>query len=412
MPALRTIEAGSDLRELVRELVDAERDGDVLSMYVDLDPREFATAPARKSGITAAIDAAERAAPDNGWARTLEELRATFASANYDIDGARGLLLYARRGSTPTLVKLHRPVSQHIAYDHTVHVLPLVEAIPGDRWCVLLCNRRSTRMLLGDRDRLHDVEAFQDEVDGQHDQGGYSQARYQRAIEEQVHDHLRHTARVVRELHESGSFDRLMIGAPAELRGELESELHDSTRRVLAGWLDVDVEHATAEQVAAAASKVVAAVEKQRLGDLLARLQQQAGRNQRAALGLEEVLRALSEARVETLLVSRGMSQPGVACTEGDWLAPRAEECPVHGPTVEPVADVVEAAVEAAIRQSARVVTISRVEPEAELAEDGTTRDSHEFLTMQGYGSIAALLRFDLDEGAESTGPTDDLRSE
>src|SRR6202011_4856744 len=44
----------------LRELAEARRtDGKVLSLYINLDPREFATPPARASAVNAVLDEAE-----------------------------------------------------------------------------------------------------------------------------------------------------------------------------------------------------------------------------------------------------------------------------------------------------------------------------------------------------------------
>src|SRR5256885_9916650 len=48
-----------------------------------------------------------------------------------------------------------------------------------------------------------------DEVHGQHDQGGWSQARYQRSVEKEVHDHLKRTAEVAFRRFQRLPFDRL-----------------------------------------------------------------------------------------------------------------------------------------------------------------------------------------------------------
>lgn len=410
MRDLRIVESDSDLRVLVRELANVQAtNGDkLLSMYVNLDPREFALASARSSGITSAIDEAERAAPDSRWVEVLEDLRARFDAADYSIEGANGLLVFARRDGDPVLVKLPRPVEPEVAFDSTVHLRQLVEALPTEKWCVLLCNRRSARILVGDRHQLQEVESFQDDVDGQHDQGGWSQARYARNIEEQVDEHLRHAARAVFDRYQDGAFDCLLVAAPQELHGLVEGKLHDSVRRTMHGWIDVDVEHSTPADVTQASAHAIAERDRRRLGGVLDRLRQNAGRGERAALGLDEVLRALRELRVETLVVNSGYKEPGLVCPHGDWLDTEGGTCPVHDVALQPCADVVEAAIECAIRQDSRIITVDRADPHAELDGDGTTRDREEFLGVESLGSIAAIVRFDLEEGAKSTGQTKD----
>lgn len=408
MVQLRTVEATADLRTLVHELATADRDGERFSMYVDLDPREYATAPARKSGITAALDEAGRAAPDSSWTPLLDELRSTFEESNYQIDGAHGLLVYASRDGDPTIVKLPTPVQQHVSFDRCVPVRPLVEALAGERWCVLLVNRRSSRLLIGDRHGLEQVGAWRDDVEGQHEKGGWSQARYQRVIEGQVHDHVRDTARILRELRGSGNYERLLVAAPHELHGLVEHELHDSVRRVFCGFIEVDVEHSSVRDVELVVQRRILEFADSCNDDLLAQLQQNLGRRERVAQGLDNVLAAVREARVGTLLVAEGFGSPGWVCTHGDWVSRTVEQCPVHGIDLEPVADVVEAAIEMAVQRDARIVTVQRGDELVAAGSDGALADRKQYQLLTQLGSIAALVRFDLDEGARSTGPTTD----
>ena len=109
----------------------------------------------------------------------------------------------------------------------------------------------------------------------------------------------------------------------------------------------------------------------------LGRLAELFGSNGRAASGLADVLTAVHEQRVETLLVDRGYTAPGVCCPQCGLLGGEGiSECPADGTPVDRRDDVVEAAIARAIRQSADVQVI---------------RDRPE---LASHGHIAALLRF------------------
>lgn len=396
MTRLRTLEADTNLRALVRDLATSGNGQDVLAMYVDLDPSEFATAPARKSGITAAIDEASRHAPDARWQPLLDDLRSAFEATDYEIDGASGLLVYGTSDGDATIVKLPSPVTPSVGYHRTVPVRPLIEALEQDRWLVLLCNRRASRILIGDRTMLEELSSWRDDVEGQHDQGGWSQARYQRNIEEQVHEHVRDTARTVQRLHEEGMFDRLLIGGPVELRSMVEGELDDQVARCLSGFVDVDVEHTTSTEVLEAARHCIVEYDDRRDDQLLEQLEEQLGRGTRAAGGLDAVLAAARELRIDTLVVAEGHAAPGWHCAHGDWADTRAGTCPTHGDELEPVADVVEVAVEQAIAAGSHVRTIRRLRDGDAEADDRT-----QYQRIVAIGSTCALLRFDLEETAD-----------
>src|SRR2546421_118820 len=87
-----------------------------------------------------------------------------------------------------------------------------------------------------------DLDRLRDPVHGQHDQGGWSQARYQRSVEHDVDAHLRHTAEVLLRQFERKRFVGLLLAAPEELRLHVAEKLHPYVRDQLVGYLALDVE--------------------------------------------------------------------------------------------------------------------------------------------------------------------------
>ena len=81
-----------------------------------------------------------------------------------------------------------------------------------------------------------------DDVHRWHDQGGWSQSRYQRGIQKETKDHLKHAGDELFKLFKRGLVQRLIIGTPEEMRGEVEHTLHSYLRERIAGWLDIDVQ--------------------------------------------------------------------------------------------------------------------------------------------------------------------------
>jgi peptide chain release factor subunit 1 len=401
MNEIRIVDGDVDLRGLVRELARVDRDGarddEVLSMYVDMDPSVPGAPSARTRSVLAALDVAEQDAPNGHWAGAIERLRSAFANGvPSDVDGARGLLVYATPEGAPTLVRLPWPVEQEVSFDRNVHVRQLVRSLPTSSWCVLLCNRRSARIMLGDRDHLEQVDELRDEVDGQHDQGGWSQTRFARHTEQQFHDHLRHALGVVEDLRRTGAFDCLLVASPTEMHGALHAQMPDPLHRTMRGFIDADVDRASVADVSTAAAAAIRAWDDDQLERTLDRLQRNAGRRERAVVGLDEVLQALAEQRVETLVVNDGFSHPGLACPHGDWLATDGGVCPTHDARLQPCADIVELAIEHAVRQRAHITIVDRVDPLAEPASDGTTPERMAFQAMRALGGISAIVRFDL----------------
>ena len=80
------------------------------------------------------------------------------------------------------------------------------------------------------------------------------------------------------------------------------------------------------------------------------------GSGGRTADELHSVLAALVERRVEALMVREGAEAPGTKCVTCGWLGPAGlEGCPVDETQLDVVENIIEAAIQAAIQQSASV---------------------------------------------------------
>jgi peptide chain release factor subunit 1 len=243
---------------------------------------------------------------------------------------------------------------------------------------VLLANRRYARVFRGSAAGFNEVERVYDDVPTRHDQGGWSQARLQRHVDKEATDHLKRSADITFRGFQRWPFDNLLLGAPEDSYATLEDVLHPELKRRLRGRVRVDVENTSEADVHAAAKPLIEDYERQIQEDLLKRLQEGLGRDERAVAGLPDVLLALVERRVEALLLDEGFSAAGAECPSCGWLGPDRNEsvCPVDGGALEQRDDVAEPMTERAMLQGAVVVAL---------------RDRPE---LGPHGGVAAVLRF------------------
>jgi peptide subunit release factor 1 (eRF1) len=259
---------------------------------------------------------------------------------------------------------------------------PFVEPLSAigapERWCVVLVNRRTARVFCGRGPALDEVELIEDDVPRRHDQGGWSQANYQRSVDKEVADHLRRAADLAFAHLKDAMPAGILVGAPQELVGDFEAQLHPYLRDRLAGRLEIDVENSTPEAVRRAAAPAIERAARAAQDAALDRLAEGfAGGPGRTASGLVEVLAAVHEQRVAILLADAGFAVPGVSCPTCGWRGPEAATtCPADGNATERRGDVVEAAVERALTQAAEVHVL---------------RDRPE---LASHGHLAAVLRF------------------
>jgi peptide chain release factor subunit 1 len=355
----------------------------VLSLYLDLDPERFATPSARASEMDSLLDeASRRIESEHHPHEELEQLREDLQRVRDHLqsdqyaDGARAHAVFCCSSlDLFETMALPAPVESRVTVSDTPSIEPLVEIGAPAAWCVALVNRRLARVLRGSSNRLTEVLSFGDPVHGQHSQGGWSQARYQRSVEHDVGSHLRHTGEVLLRQFERSQFVGLLLAAPEELRTQVAANLHPYVRERLVGYLKLDIENSALEDVRTEAAKAIETHDREIVGQRLEELRARLGRGERAAAGADDVLRALYERRVGTLLYSTQEPIKGAACPQCGLMQTEAGTCTVDGTQLEQRDDLLEQAVHAALEQDAEVLTVD-------------TPD------LGPVGGIAALLRF------------------
>lgn len=360
--------------------------GRVLSVFLNLDPSEFATGAARSTAITSLLtDAAHKVEEAEGLEHDehqalradVERVREVLNGPDIAQGGTRGLAVYAcGPADLLEVVRLSHPIESRAVINHTPYLEPLVMVGEAERWCVILANRKVARILVGTAESMEEVARVDDDTKGQHSQGGWSQARYERSVEEEKRSHLHNAAEELFRWLQRRPFDHLLVGTPPELASELEGHFHPYVQERLAGRLSVDVANASIEDVRAAAAPLIEEHQSTRERDALDRFAQEAGRGGRAATGLAATLTALNEQRVEILLIEDGFRASGMVEAQTGMLTTDSGDVPIDDPQLEPLDDIVESAIERAIEQSADVMVIRR-HPD-----------------LGAHGGIGALLRF------------------
>ncbi len=359
--------ANTITRTRLRRLADVKPErGRVLSVFLNLDPAEFATPAARSTAVTSVMtEAAHRVDQADGLENEeraalkadIDRVRETLMASDIAQNGTRAVAVYAcQPADLLEVVRLNHPVDAAVVLDRSPYIEPLVAAAGEEQWCVLLVNRRNARFFLGDRGGLEETDRVEDDVHSQHDQGGWSQSRYQRGVEKEKDDHLVHVAEVAFARFKEGRFDRLLVSAPDELVNEVEAKLHPYLRERIVGRVHLDVENSSIDDVRSGAGQVVEDWRRRCEREALDRLTEGVGRGGRGAAGLSSVLQALNEARVETLLVADGFRSPGGRDPATGMLHPGD-----HGPDgqeLEVVENIVEPAIEKAVEQSAKVIKV------------------------------------------------------
>ena len=161
--------ANTITRGRLRRLAELHPDrGLVLSVFFNLDPSEFATPAARATEVNSVITAAahkvdEAEGLDGASARRCGQTSSACARCSSAPTWPPRARTDSRcsRADRPDLlevVRLPHPIASRAIVDDRPCVEPLVRNGAGERWCVLLVNRRTARIFLGQRDGLEEVD--------------------------------------------------------------------------------------------------------------------------------------------------------------------------------------------------------------------------------------------------------------
>jgi peptide chain release factor subunit 1 len=374
--------------DAARRLVEHRTGHPVITVYLDLDPEHFATPAARASQVGSLVDRAGReidADPGFGHEERvalredLARISSYLLSREPPFKGARALAVFcASRDGLFEAVQLLRPIEGRVVISRSPYVEPMLAVAEDRHWCVVLVSRRTARVLAGPADRLEEVERVADDVPGQQEQGGLSQAHYERSVEQDVDAHLRRVAALLDRRWRRTRFDGLVLGGPHEVVPRLAAVLPEELKALIADRrLDVDVGTATKEQVRQAMTALIQDDEARRERQALDRLASGIGTGGRAAAGPQATVEALNERRVETLLMTPDFDRPVERCSRCGLLSLGADGgCPVDGSRLEHLEHLREAVVEAAILQDAAVMIVTH------------------YPDLGPFEGIGALLRF------------------
>jgi peptide chain release factor subunit 1 len=379
--------AGTITWDQLRELggFRAEK-GCAVSLYIDLDPSVVPTAAEVETKVHSLLDEAERILDERrrelprdqreGLKSDLERIAAWFDDG-FERQGLRGVAVFAAGlDNFWTTLPLPDSVGDEIKIASQLYVAPLARLVGrGAGVLVAYVGRERGQVFELRGGQLVELADETEEVPGRHDQGGWSQARYVRHIDEIVERHWRRVADTLDSCVRKLRGVRVVLVGAEEIRSEFESILSNDVEGCLVGWTTAEA-HADATQLLAAAKPVLERWWSAREQALLERWREEAGKNGRAAAGWEQTLEAASDGRVELLLVQEGIDRPAYQCPQCGRAQMTNGSCPLDGTTLESRED----GLDLALHQT--------------LAHGGSVHVLRERRDLDPVGGLAALLRF------------------
>jgi peptide chain release factor subunit 1 len=361
--------------------------GCAISFYIGFDPSTSPTIPDAMTKINSLLDEAQKSAAATrrdlthdqklGLQQDFDRLR-RWLTTEFTRDGTNGVAIFAAGlDNFWSVITVPAVLPDGVRVAPDFYLTPLVPLVGrGDGAFVVVVGREKGVILRLREGRLEELQDLTEEQPGRHDQGGWSQARYQRHIDELADKHLRTVADELDRHVRSGTADRIVIVCPEEAKGEFEDMLTHQVRKAVVGW-------AAGEQYATPAELLAIAepwLERHRIAKetaALARWQEEAGRNGRAASGWAQTLEAASDGRVDLLLFAQGAQKTAFQCPQCGRASMNNGACPLDGTAMEQREDAADVAVHQTLAHGGSALALPK--------------ERRELGPVEG---IAALLRF------------------
>lgn len=185
---------------------------------------------------------------------------------------------------------------------------------------------------------------------------GSGEYRFQTRIREEKERHLSRVAEAATAHMRSGQYGGLVVGGIGVAADALVPYFHPPISSRLLGVLQLTPQKVTPAEIQARTMELVADRALQHAEDAVTEFREMLPERW-AVDGVEPTLRALSRGQVRTLLVDHDARVPGFRCGAGGRLSASVAACRGEGePT--PIADVLDDAMEDALRQRAHVAVV------------------------------------------------------
>lgn len=319
----------------------------------------------------------------------VERIRAFFR--DHGDEFGQGVALFASgRAGIWQVYHVPREVGNEVDLDFRPVIGPLVRVVEMfEPVCTCLISRDRARIFRGHLVNFQEVAVrLDEEVPGQHGQGGWSQARFARHIEDHVRQHFQRVGQVLFELFEQDPFRFLVVAGPDEVVADFVDGLHPYLRERYVGSFNSLME-ANAKQVLEETRRIIEAWQQQEKQRYVELVLAEALSQDMAVTGLDRVVEVVQMQNVNALVVDDQLRAPGQYCLRCGALQPigsEARECAFCSGPVRQRENIVPEVYAEAYRQNANLVFITEPALRAQL---------------EPYGGIGAILRYRI--GAPTT---------
>jgi peptide subunit release factor 1 (eRF1) len=365
--------ANIDLRKLA-ELSSSERV--FLSVYLS-SPESIRSLPARLARVEKALSSSDGSMDEREHLdRNVSMLEGYLEKNSVD---APCCLFVCWALDYFRVIPLTAAVRDSIHIDRGPYIRPLAELQDEyENVAVVLADNKRARVHMVSSAVAEEDQTVHGNVKNHVRKGGWSQQRYERRRDKQLHEYAKRIVEALEQLSREESFRRIVLAGGREIMREVYGLLPQSLRHMVAeDPMDLHRDESSIN------SDLMEDFERQERAserDLWSRIREEYLRGGLGMVGMEDVLAAAKLGQVESVVVDRGYNPRGTRCRDCEALHSRVlERCPECG--------------------SRSLYEVGLINELVLLLE--TTSASIDFVdpieTLAQSGKIAALLRYRID---------------
>ena len=299
------------------------------------------------------------------------------------VDGARGKAAHAGPSLTKVITSAEPDAgtpdsgADLLIVDSSPYIRPLAELQDEyEDFAVVVADNKCARIFMVTSSTREDEEKICGDIKNHVKKGGWSQQRYERRRDKQLHLYAKDIAEKLAQLERSENFRRVLLVGSRETIGEIRKALPDQVARKLVGEKAVDLGKRT-RYVNQKIFELFFEEERRSEQQLWEQIKSEYLRKGLAAVGAQDVLEAAKRGQVGKVVVTRNASIEGVRCRDcGNLAAGAPEACPNCGSESIFAVDLVNEIVEVLALTGAKADFVDVIEG------------------LTAVGNIAALLRY------------------
>lgn len=363
-----------DLRELIRYRPDEP----VLSVYLNVDPKE-GSADVYKLNLRQQLKGFEKIAPDDVKAMI------SFIEHQYDWSGRSLAIFSSSKDNFFRHFTFATPVRSRTRRMMRPYVKPIADILDNyGHYGIALVDKRGSRLFHFHLGELKEYEGLKGEIVRHTKSGGGSQAPGRRGgisgqtryADEVAERNLKESARHAAKFFKDHKVRRILVGGTEATVSYFLSQLPKASQSLIKGTFPMEMS-AGISQILEKVVDEAKRTEEEKERQLIEVVVTAAAKGKEGVVGLDQSLSAVHAGRVQTLLVSEGFRSPGFRCEGCGYLTSHApKQCPFCSNEFRQIQDAVELA-------------IHRV-----LEDGGDVEIVHENKKLENAGNIGGLLRY------------------